>query len=158
MSFVDYNLNETKSTGYAGGFGYRIKNVDIPILTGSKKGKGKTSSSKKKKSKKKDDTAPAPPGPGAGSSTSQSHDMNIKFDFDYRDDITLVHSFIRNQAQPSRGSTSISLNPSVDYQLNSRLSLRLFADYRRTIPKTSQSFPITTLNSGITVQFKLTKK
>lgn len=158
MSFVDYNLNETKTTGYAGGFGYRIKNVDIPFLTGSKKGKGKSSSSKKKKSKKKDDTAPAPPGPGGGSATAQSHDMNIKFDFDYRDDITLVHSFIRSQAQPSRGSTSISLNPSVDYQLNSRLSLRLFADYRRTIPKTSQSFPITTLNSGITVQFKLTKK
>ena len=159
MSFVDYNLNETKATGYAGGFSYRIKNVDIPFLTGSKKGKSKASkgSSKKKSKKKKGETTPATP-PPPGGTASQSHDLTVKFDFDYRDDVTLIHSFIRSQAQPSRGSTSISLNPSVDYQLNSRLSLRLFADYRRTVPKTSQSFPITTLNSGITVQFKLTKR
>ncbi len=34
-------------------------------------------------------------------------------------------------------------------------SLRFFTDYRKTVPKTSQSFPITTVNAGVTVQFKL---
>jgi cell surface protein SprA len=66
-----------------------------------------------------------------------------------------VHSLQRAEAQPSRGSTTISINPSIDYQLNRRLALRLFTDYRRTIPKTSQSFPLTTINGGITIQFKL---
>jgi hypothetical protein len=47
------------------------------------------------------------------------------------------------------------LNPQVEYTLNKRLKLRLFVDYRKTVPKTSQSFPITTLNSGVTVQFSL---
>jgi cell surface protein SprA len=157
MSFMDYTLNETQATAYAGGFGHRIKDVDIPFLTGSNKGKGKGSknSGGKKKSNGKSKKDPAtPPTPGGGNS-SQAHDLNIKFDFEYRDDITIVHSLQRNEAQPSRGSTTISINPSVDYQLNRRLALRLFCDYRRTVPKTSQSFPITTLNSGITVQFKL---
>ena len=153
MSFMDYTLNETQATAYAGGFGHRIKDVDIPFLTGSNKGKGKGSKNKKSNGKSKKDPA-TPPTPG-GSAGSQAHDLNIKFDFEYRDDITIVHSLQRNEAQPSRGSTTISINPSVDYQLNRRLALRLFCDYRRTIPKTSQSFPITTLNSGITVQFKL---
>ena len=153
MSFMDYTLNETQATAYAGGFGHRIKDVDIPFLTGSNKGKGKGSKSKKSNGKSKKDPA-TPPTPGGGTG-SQAHDLNIKFDFEYRDDITIVHSLQRNEAQPSRGSTTISINPSVDYQLNRRLALRLFCDYRRTIPKTSQSFPITTLNSGITVQFKL---
>ena len=153
MSFVDYNLNETNATGYAGGFGHRIKNVDIPFLTGSKKGKSSGSSKKKKK---KDTGVPTPPtGPGAGSGSSQAHDLNIKFDFEYRDDVTKVHSVQRPQAQPSRGSTTWSINPSVDYQLNRRLALRLFVDYRKTVPKTSQSFPITSVSSGVTVQFKL---
>lgn len=155
MSFVDYNLNETRATGYAGGFGHRIKNVDIPFLTGSKKGKG-SSKGKSKKSKKKTPDTPAAPGGGAGGGGgAQAHDLNIKFDFEYRDDITLVHSIQRPQPQPSRGSTTYSFNPSVDYQLNRRLALRLFVDYRKTIPKTSQSFPITSVSSGITVQFKL---
>jgi cell surface protein SprA len=154
MSFVDYNLNETNATGYAGGFGHRIKNVDIPFLTGSKK--GKSSSSKKSKKKKGETPTPAPTaGPGGGSGNSQVHDLNIKFDFEYRDDVTKVHSVQRPQAQPSRGTTTWSINPSVDYQLNRRLALRLFVDYRKTVPKTSQSFPITSVSSGVTVQFKL---
>jgi cell surface protein SprA len=152
MSFVDYNLNETRSTGYVLGFGYRLKNVDIPFLTGSKKGK-KSSSKKAKDDKKKKPGAPAtPPTPGGG---GQVHDMNIKFDFEYRDDLTIIHSLQREISQPSRGAETLRISPSIDYQLNRRLSLRLFTDYSRTRPKTSQSFPITTINGGITVQFKL---
>jgi cell surface protein SprA len=152
MSFIDYNLNETQTTGYVLGFGYRIKNVDIPFLTGSKKGK-KGSSKKSKKAKNKPATPGTPPTPAGGG--AQAHDLNIKFDFEYRDDLTIIHSLQRGEAQPSRGSETLSINPSIDYQLNKRLSLRLFTDYRRTIPKTSQSFPITTVSGGVTVQFKL---
>ena len=39
MSFIDYNLNETRSNAYTVGFGYRLKNVNIPFLTGKKAGK-----------------------------------------------------------------------------------------------------------------------
>jgi cell surface protein SprA len=151
MSFVDYNLNETRSTGYVLGFGYRLKNVDIPFLTGSKKGK-KSSSKKAKDKKNKPATPSTPPTPGGA---AQSHDMNIKFDFEYRDDLTMIHSLQRDVSQPSRGAETLRISPSVDYQLNRRLSLRLFTDYSRTRPKTSQSFPITTINGGVTVQFKL---
>jgi len=116
----------------------------------------KGTSSKKSKKKKGETPTPAPTtGPGGGSGNSQVHDLNIKFDFEYRDDVTKVHSVQRPQAQPSRGTTTWSINPSVDYQLNRRLALRLFVDYRKTIPKTSQSFPITSVSSGVTVQFKL---
>jgi cell surface protein SprA len=82
--------------------------------------------------------------------------MTFKFDFDLRDDITINHRLDQlDQAVPTRGARTISINPSVDYTLNRRLKLRLFTDYRKTVPKTSQSFPITTVNAGITVQFTL---
>ena len=41
------------------------------------------------------------------------------------------------------------------YQLNRRLSLRLFFDYRRTVPKTSAGFPRTDTSGGIVVSFQL---
>jgi len=152
MSFIDYQLSETKSTGYSAGFGYRIKNVNIPFLTGKKKLDGK--SKKKSKNKKKTTTPPAPPAGGAGGGSA--NDLTFKFDFEVRDDITIAHLLDSpNAAQPTRGSRTISLNPQVEYALNKRLKLRLFADYRKTVPKTSQSFPITTLNTGVTVQFSL---
>ncbi|MDO8368352.1 MAG: cell surface protein SprA [Saprospiraceae bacterium] len=153
MSFIDYQLSETKSSGYTLGFGYRMKNVNIPFLTGKKNLDGKSSKKKKSNKKKKSTTPPAPPTGGSGGS---ANDLNFKFDFEVRDDITIAHILDSpNAAQPTRGARTISLNPQVEYALNKRLKLRLFADYRKTVPKTSQSFPITTLNTGVTVQFSL---
>ncbi len=147
MSFVDYQLAEGRSTGYSGEFGYLLKNVNIPFLT-NKKAK-KTSKSKAKKAP----VVTPPPGAGGG---QQSNDMNFKFTFEYRDDITVNHQLDqRDEAIPTRGSTTIKISPSVDYALNKRLSLRVFTDYSKTVPKTSQSFPITTIAAGVTVQFKL---
>ncbi len=151
MSFVDYQLSETNSTGYSMGFGYRIKNVNIPFLTGKNK---KATKTKKKTNKKTVPGAPTPP--RGGSAGSSANDLTFKFDFEVRDDITIAHVVDSpNEAQPTRGARTISINPQVEYALNKRLKLRLFTDYRKTVPKTSQSFPITTLNSGITVQFSL---
>jgi cell surface protein SprA len=150
MSFIDYQLAETQSSSYTVGFGYRLKDVNIPFLTGKK--------SKKKKSTRS--TPPSNPGGIAGSRGGNrgqnANDMTFKFDFDLRDDITVNHRLDQlDQAVPTRGARTVSINPSVDYALNSRLKLRLFTDYRKTVPKTSQSFPITTVNAGVTVQFTL---
>lgn len=151
MSFIDYQLAESRSTSYSVGFGYRMKNVNIPFLTGKKK-----TQAKKKTTKKPDPNAPPTPGSTGGAGGTQANDLNIKFDFEVRDDITINHLLDSpNQAVPTRGARTISINPAVEYALNKRLKLRLFTDYRKTVPKTSQSFPITTLSSGITVQFSL---
>jgi len=158
MSFIDYQLAETQSKSYTAGFGYRLKNVNIPFLTGKKTGvKGKSKSKSKSKSKKKvpakPTTGPTPPPTGGA---AQANDMNFKFDFEIRDDITVNHRLDQlAEATPTRGQRTISINPSVEYALNRRLKLRLFTDYRKTTPRTSQSFPITTLNSGVTIQFSL---
>ncbi len=151
MSFIDYQLAESRASAYSVGFGYRLKNVNIPFLTG-KKTKKPASKSKTKK--------PAAPKPGAPPTPTtpqqQANDMNFRFDFEVRDDITINHRLdLPVEAVPTRGARTISINPSVDYALNRRLTLRLFTDFRKTVPKTSQSFPITTLSSGVTVQFKL---
>lgn len=152
MSFIDYRLAETQSESYTVGFGYRIKDVKIGFLMGKK---AKKSSSKSKKKPTTDAASGTKPPPGGGSA-QQSNDLNIKFDFEVRDDITINHQLDQLvEAIPTRGARTIAINPSVEYALNRRLKLRLFTDYRKTVPKTSQSFPITTLSSGVTVQFQL---
>jgi cell surface protein SprA len=148
LSFMDYQLAETRSTGFTIGFGYRMKNVNIAFLTGTKNNK-----SRSKKGSTPDPAAPAPPKGGAG---QQANDLTFKFDFDLRDDITINHRLEQvDEAVPTRGARTISINPSVDYALNRRLSLRVFTDYRKTVPKTSQSFPITTVTAGVAIKFSL---
>ena len=81
--------------------------------------------------------------------------MNFKFDFSFRDDITYKHILDQNITEPTRGLKSIRISPSIDYAINDQLTLRWFVDYNRTVPATSQSFPITNIQGGLTVRFTL---
>ncbi len=150
LSFVDYQLVESQASGYEFNFGYRLKNVNIPFLTGKKKSKSRT-----KKPAPGTTTTPPPPPSGRGN-TGQPNDMNFKLTVGVADDVTKNHRLDQlARAENTKGQRNTTINASVDYKLNRRLTLRLFTDYRKSVPKTSQIFPITTIDSGITVQFSL---
>lgn len=150
MSFIDYQLAESRVTGYTFGFGYRMRNVELPFLKSKKKSKSR--------SKKDAGATPTPPagGRGGGAGGQQANDMTFKLDFDLNDDITVNHRLDQiEEAIPTRGGRKTAIDASIDYALNRRLTLRLFTKYDRTVPKTSQSFPITTISSGVAIQFQL---
>ena len=146
MSFVDNGLNETKTSEFVLGFGYRIKGFRLPFM----------------KEVPGDEDKPLTPGAGGrggrggGLSANRNNgDLDISFDFSLRDDVTWRHLLDNDVLEPTRGTRAITISPAAEYQLNKQLSLRFFFDYRRTIPKVSQSFPITNTQAGITVRFTL---
>jgi len=126
MSFIDYQLSETRTSEVTVGAGYRIKNVKFPFKIGPEK-------------------------------KSIKNDLNLKFDFSLRDDVTINHLLDQAVSEPTRGVRSIRISPSADYKINKNLSTRFFVDYSKTIPKTSAAFPITSVQGGLTVQFRLTQ-
>ena len=151
MSFIDYQLSETRTSEYVIGFGYRMKDVVIPFLNGGKKKKkpsGTRNSSNNNNTNNNNRQ-------GGNQNTQQGSDMNFKFDFSFRDDVTINHLLDKNIAEPTRGSRTISISPSVDYDVNEKLNIRLFFDYNKTVPKTSAAFPITNTQGGVTVRFML---
>lgn len=152
LSTVSYQLNETQTKEIVLGFGYLLRNVDIPFLTGSKKKKGRGSRDKEPE-QPQDTNQQSNRGPrGRG---LQGKDLDINFNFSLRDDVTYAHRLDQGIIEPTRGNYTLSLSPSAEYQLNRRLSLRLFFDYRRTVPKTSAGFPRTDTSGGIIVSFQL---
>jgi cell surface protein SprA len=156
LSFVDYNLVESNSTAYTFGFGYRIKKVNIPFLTGQKKKKGKKTSKREAEASKIDNILGGASRKGKSSSSGDAQDLSFKFDFEFRDDVTVNHRLdVTSEPVPTRGTRTISIAPSIDYNISSRLKLRLFTDYKRTVPKVSTAFPVTNINTGVTVQFTL---
>lgn len=141
-------LHETRAEDLTIGFGYKIKEAKLGFLTPKKK-KGKT---------KKDEDKKSPLGgnrPGGRSNQYDTGDMDFTFDFSLRDDITTIHELVTDLEEPSRGNRTLTINPQILYQLNEKLSLRFFFDYRKTTPKTSQGFPTTNVRSGVTVRFSL---
>ncbi len=126
MSFLNYQLSETKSSEFTIGIGYRYKGLKLPI-----------------KNKKKEQVV-------------LKNDLNMRLDFSVRDNLTIIYQLDQNIAEPTRGVTMYSLNPSVDYVVNERINVRLFVDWRRSVPATSNAFPATNVNMGTTIRFTLT--
>ena len=151
LSTVNYQLNETQTKEIVLGFGYLLRNLDLPFLTGSKKGKGSS----------RDNADPTtqpqqPGGRGGGRGRGlQGKDLDINFNMSLRDDVTYAHRLDEGIFEPTRGNYALSLSPSAEYQINRQLSLRLFFDYRRNVPKTSAGFPRTDTSGGIMVSFRL---
>ncbi len=152
LSTVNYQLNETQTKEIVLGFGYLVRNLDIPFLTGSNKKKG--SSRQKEEEQQQQGNRQNNQGGGRGRGL-QGKDLDINFNMSLRDDVTFAHRLDEGIFEPTRGNYQLSLSPSAEYQLNRRLSLRLFFDYRRTVPKTSAGFPRTDTSGGIVVSFQL---
>lgn len=153
LSTVNRLLAETQTKEITIGFGYLLRNVDIPFLTGSKK-KGAKKPKQDEKEQKPDQNQNRNQ-QGGRSGQLQGRDLDIQCNFSIRDDVTLAHKLDDSPAEPTRGNYALSLSPSAEYKLNKRLSLRLFFDYRRTVPKTSSGFPRTDASGGLVVRFQL---
>lgn len=145
LELLSNRLQETKGTDFTVGFGYKIKDLKLGFLTPKKKGRART----------QDNNPLSPNRPGASRGANQAGDFDITFDFSVKDDITTIHELVTDLEEPSRGNRTISILPQATYQLNQQLSLRLFFDYRRNVPKTSQGYPTTNIRSGVTVRFSL---
>ena len=150
---VVYNnshLKEDKTEDWTLGFGYTLKEVQFDFLS---KKKGKKKKKPEEEAKKK---GPLNLNRGGAGSQGEAGDLTLAFDFSLRDNITEEYFWDSvTEGIPTRGSKTLSLNPSAEYRISSQLALRLFCDYRKTTPKTSQGFPQTNLAAGITVRFQL---
>lgn len=152
MSFISYQLAETQAQEISLGFGYLLRDVDIAFLTGSNK----------RGAKKPEQGAPQPQqqqqrqgGIGGRGGQLRSRDLDINFNMSIRDDVTFNHLLDQGIIEPVRGNYALNILPSAEYQINTRLALRLFFDYRQNIPRTSAGFPRTDTSGGLVVRFKL---
>ncbi|MEY2905302.1 MAG: hypothetical protein RJA52_1318, partial [Bacteroidota bacterium] len=126
-------------------FGFLMRDVDIPFLTGKGGGGGLTNIFGNESSS---------PGPQTAGQL-RGKDLDINFNLRLRDDVTFNHLLDQGIIEPTRGNYALSISPSVEYKMNQRLSLRLFFDYNRNVPKTSAGFPRTNTAGGIIVRFAL---
>jgi cell surface protein SprA len=147
-------LKETRTTEYVFGFGWTLKDVNIGFLTGgSGKKRGKSRDKKDEEAKAKDQNSRG--GRGGSSVTSSARTLSIKFDFAFRDDVTYNHKPDEIAGDPQRGLKSLRFSPSIDYDINKNLTMRMFFDFSRTKPYLTTSYPITSAQGGLTIRFNL---
>ncbi len=142
-------LRENKGKEIVIGGGYVIKN----FKAFSKK---KKTVKKKKKAGEPDDDSPLPDDKQKRTTVAKGRDLKFNLSYSLRDDLSQVYDLLTGiSAQADRGSKTVTLNPTIEYDVNKNLSLRFYFDYSKITPKTSLSFPVTTIRSGLTLRFNI---
>ena len=103
---------------------------------------------KKKKSKKSEEQLAA--------NAPKGNDLEFTFDFGINDNITKIHRLDNNiPSQTTAGAKQISFTPAIKYSLSKNLNVRLFCDYRKTIPYIQNQFKDVRINGGLTILYTL---
>ena len=131
LSLIDFQLSEALSTEFAIGAGYRKRG--LKLLAGLKLPKflSKTGSAK------------------------LDNEIAFRFDMVIRDNITINSRLDQEATLPTGGSKEISVIPTIDYYLNSRVNLKLYFEQRKVIPYISSSAPITNTRAGVQIRISL---
>ena len=87
--------------------------------------------------------------------TTLDNDVTFKLDFSLRDDATANSKLDQQTSFGTAGQKVVRIAPSIDYILNNRISLKLYFEQTRNIPKISTSFPVTNTRGGLQVRISL---
>ena len=83
------------------------------------------------------------------------NDLTLRLDVAVRDVFNTNSRLDQSNAYGTGGQKEITLQPSVDYVLNSKINLRFFFDQRRATPYISSAPPITNTRAGVNVRIAL---
>lgn len=83
------------------------------------------------------------------------NDVTFRLDFSLRDDATANSKLDQGTSFGTAGQKVVRLAPSIDYILNNRVSLKLYFEQNRSIPKISNAFPVTNTRAGLQVRISL---
>ena len=84
------------------------------------------------------------------------NDLDFRFDFSIRDGYTITRQINSNlPPQANAGMRSISIRPTLNYNITDNLNFRAFYNRNVNKPRTTQSFPTALTNFGISLRYTL---
>ena len=83
------------------------------------------------------------------------NDLNFMMDIAVMDNVMIRRDLNTPLAEPTQGSRTVSIRPTLDYMVNSHINISLFLDHRSNAPKTSQAFPTSLTEFGIKMRYNL---
>lgn len=156
LSFIDNQVNETKTSDFTIGAGYQMHNVKLPFMKEfklNKKNKKKAKNAKKDPNKTSQQGTGNNPGPTAGKLSQ--NDLTFKFDLSFRDDATVSHFIDQDRTNTARGAQTIRIAPNIEYEYNKNITLRFFYDYNLSKPKTTLQYKTIAQTGGVMIRFLL---
>lgn len=125
LSLVDYQLSENNSKEVVFGTSYRARGLKLPFNI-----------------------------PGLNNN-KLTNDLTFRLDYGIRDTYNSNSRLDQKNAYGTGGQKEITIAPSIDYVLNSKINLKFFFDQRRITPYISSSPPSISTRTGVNVRIAL---
>ncbi|MDO4992539.1 MAG: cell surface protein SprA, partial [Prevotellaceae bacterium] len=152
LSMTSVQLNETLSKDWVLGFGYKINDFSF---SGRNK---RLVKSKSKTNGGSDDDKSQNKSTSKSSKKSFNHDLNMRMDLSLRNQASITRDIASMTSAASSGNKAFKLSLSADYTLSKLLTLRFFYNSQSNTPLlTSSSYPTTTHDFGLSMNFSLTR-
>lgn len=149
LSMTSVQINEAVSNDWVVGMSYKINNFN---LFGGRRRRRAASSGKNSDNS------------NSTSSTSSSRnrgfntDLNLRLDLSYRKQASICRDIASMTSSASSGNTAFRLSFSADYTLSRLLTMSFYYDRQTNTPLlSSNSYPTTTQDFGLSLKFSLTR-
>jgi hypothetical protein len=131
LSLNDFQLSEVRSTEYTIGAGFRKRG--LKLLGGLK----------------------LPSFLSKNNSSKLDNEINFRVDVRIRDNVTANSRLDQDNNFATGGSKEVTISPTIDYFLNSRVNIKLYFDQRTVKPYISSSSPTTNTRAGVQIRISL---
>lgn len=84
-------------------------------------------------------------------------DLNLRADFTISDNISVTRDLVYETDEITSGQLGVAMSLSAEYELNDKVTLKLYYDYDLTNPKTSNSYRNSTTEFGFQLKIALAK-
>ena len=159
LSMTSVQINETTSNDWVVGMGYKINDFSFDRLFGGSKRMVKNNAKKSKGDDSADDSkSKTTKSSNNKSSSGFNHDLNLRFDFSYRRQANISRDIASMVSSASSGNTAYKFSFKADYSLSKLLTMTFYFDRQTNTPLlTSNSYPTTTSDFGLSMKFSLTR-
>ncbi|MBS1759174.1 MAG: cell surface protein SprA [Bacteroidetes bacterium] len=85
------------------------------------------------------------------------NDVTFRIDYSMRDDATANSKLDQRTSYGTAGQKVTRIAPSIDYIVNNKVSIKLYYERNKSVPKISNSFPVTNTRAGVQVRISLSQ-
>ena len=148
LSMTSVQINEAISNDWVVGMSYKINNFK---LFGGRRRRRAASSGRNRDNNSTSSTSSSRSG---GFNT----DLNLRLDLSYRKQASICRDIASMTSSASSGNTAFRLSFSADYTLSRLLTMSFYYDRQTNTPLlSSNSYPTTTQDFGLSLKFSLTR-
>ena len=148
LSMTSVQINEAISNDWVVGMSYKINNFK---LFGGRRRRRAASSGRNRDNNSASSTS-------SSRSSGFNTDLNLRLDLSYRKQASICRDIASMTSSASSGNTAFRLSFSADYTLSRLLTMSFYYDRQTNTPLlSSNSYPTTTQDFGLSLKFSLTR-